>query len=159
MINNQKPKVSNRGFTLIELLVVLSILGVLIGLTMFGIKGARESSRDGKRKADLELIRSGIEVYRADCNDYPSGNGDPVELFGTSLVGDGSPTACAATNTYIGQVPTDPRDPNSVYRYFSDGDVYEICAALEQGAVGVVTCGGSSNCGSQYNCNYKVTNP
>lgn len=147
------------GFTLIELLVVLSIMGIIIGLTLFGIGGARESSRDGKRKADLELIRSEIEVFRADCNKYPSGNGDPVSVLGTSLIGDGSTSSCPATNTYIGQVPTDPRDPNGLYRYFSDGKIYEICAALEQSSGGTVTCGGSSNCGSQYNCNYKVTNP
>lgn len=149
------------GFTLIELLVVLSIFGILIGLTLFGIGGARESSRDGKRKADIELIRSGIEIYRADCNQYPSGSGDPATVLatgGTSLVGDDSTASCLSSNTYLGQIPTDPRDPNSSYRYFSDGTTYEICAVLEQGS-GSVTCGGSSACGSETNCNYKVTNP
>ncbi len=148
-----------QGFTLIELLVVLSIMAIIIGLTLFGIGGARESSRDAKRKADLELIRTGIEVYRADCNKYPSGNGDPVAILGTSLVGDGSSSACPSANSYIGKVPSDPQDPNSVYRYFSDGIKYEICAALETAQVGVVTCGSSSSCGSQFSCNYKVTNP
>lgn len=138
-----------KGFTLIELLVVLSILGILIGLTLFGIGGARESSRDAKRKADLQEIASGVEIYRADCNDYPS-------TLGTSLKGDGSPTSCAVSNTYISSVPKDPIDPTRTYRYSSSGTTFEICASLEKGS-GTVTCGGSSNCGTT--CNYKVTNP
>src|SRR3990167_7468623 len=80
-----------QGFTLIELLVVISIMGVILGLTLFGIGGARESSRDAKRKADLALIQSGLEIYRADCSDYPV-------TLGTSLKGDNSPTSCANTN-------------------------------------------------------------
>ncbi len=138
-----------KGFTLIELLVVLSILGILIGLTLFGIGGARESSRDAKRKADLQEIASGVEIYRADCNDYPS-------TLGTSLKGDGSPTSCAVSNTYISSVPKDPIDPTRTYQYSSSGTTFEICASLEKGS-GTVTCGGSSNCGTT--CNYKVTNP
>lgn len=161
---NHRSSITDHGFTLIELLVVLSIMAILIGLTLFGIGGARESARDGKRKADLELIRSGIEVYKADCNIYPLGNGDPASVLASpgtnSLVGDGLTASCLSTNTYIGQIPVDPRSPNSVYRYFSDGYVYEVCAALEQDKDSgkVATCNGVNNvCGET--CTYKVTNP
>ncbi|MCK4588676.1 prepilin-type N-terminal cleavage/methylation domain-containing protein, partial [Candidatus Woesebacteria bacterium] len=61
-----------KGFTLIELLVVISIIGILLALSIFGLQGARKSARDSKRKADIELIRSGIEIYKADCNVYPT---------------------------------------------------------------------------------------
>ena len=61
-----------KGFTLIELLVVISIIGILIAVSIFGLSGARESARDARRKSDLELIRSGLELYRADCNAYPT---------------------------------------------------------------------------------------
>ena len=87
-----------KGFTLIELLVVVSIIGILIALSIFGLQGARESSRDARRKADLETIRSGLEIYKADCNDYPPAS---KVVGGSPLVGDGSPTSCAVTNTYI----------------------------------------------------------
>lgn len=140
---------SYKGFTLIELLVVISIIGILIGLSIFGLQGAREASRDSRRKSDLELIRSGLEIYKSDCNDYPP-------TLSSSLVGDGTPVSCAITNKYISQVPTDPIAPNSVYLYSSDGTIYELCASLEKGT-GTVTCGGSSNCGTT--CNYKVVNP
>lgn len=148
-----------KGFTLIEMLVVLAIMGVIVGLTLFGIGGAREASRDAKRKADLEVLRSAVEIYKADCNKYPLGEGNPSSVLATSgdsLSGDGSSSSCLTTNNYLNQIPSDPIDPNANYRYYSNGTIYEICAALEQGT-GTVTCNGSSLCGKT--CNYKVTNP
>lgn len=146
---NYKLQITNSGFTLIELLVVISIIGILLALSVFGLQGARQSSRDATRKADLELVRSGLEIYKADCNSYP-------DSLGASLVGDGSSNSCALTNTYIKAVPTDPLTTGS-YLYSSDGTTYELCASLEQGGT-TVTCGGSSSCG-EGTCNYKVTNP
>ena len=89
------------GFTLIELLVVISIIGILMAISLFGLQGARESSRDARRKSDLEMIRSGLEIYKSDCDIYPA-------TLGTSLVGSGSPTSCSIANTYISSVPLDP---------------------------------------------------
>ena len=141
---------TKKGFTLIELLVVISIIGILMAISLFGMQGARESSRDARRKADLEMIRSGLEIYKSDCDIYPA-------VLGSSLVGSGSPASCAAANTYVSAVPADPLDPARSYRYARiSNTVYELCASLEQGE-GTVTCGGSSVCGET--CNYKVTNP
>jgi prepilin-type N-terminal cleavage/methylation domain-containing protein len=134
------------GFTLIELLVVISIIGILIGLSIFGLQGARQSSRDAKRKADLELIRSGLEIYKADCGAYPSSLS-----FGSSLVG-----GLTCPNTYISSVPQDPQFPVRNYYYSPDGKGgYVLCAALESGSGSVSGCGGS--CGQT--CNYQVTSP
>lgn len=143
---------NSKGFTLIEILVVIAIVGVLIGLSLFGLTGARESSRDAKRKSDLELIRGAIETYRSDCNGYPLALASP--LVGTAP----PPAACSTSNVYITQLPVDPITDYS-YRYYSDGIIYEICSHLEtSSAQTTVTCGGSSSCGSKP-CNYKVTNP
>ncbi len=141
-----------KGFTLIELLVVISIIGILLALSIFGLMGARESARDSKRKADLELVRSGIEIYKADCNGYPSGSSLPSPLNGAQTSG----SACLTTQTYIAEIPTDPLDPTRRYLYSSDGITYELCASLEDGT-STETCGGSSNCGTT--CNYRVVNP
>lgn len=146
MKENQKNE--NHAFTLVELLVVISIIGILVAVSIFGLSGARESSRDARRKTDLESIRSGLELYRADCNAYPAN-------LSTSLTGSGTPASCLVANTYIATTPTDPVAGN-IYRYAQTATGYELCASLEQGT-GTITCGGSSNCGTT--CNYKVINP
>lgn len=150
----------SKGFSLIELLVVISIIGILMGLSIFGLQGAREASRDSKRKADLEQIRSALEIYKADCDKYPIGSGNPsvaLDTGGGQLGGDGSTSSCPVTNAYMTHIPTDPTSPNGAYLYYSDGNVYQICANLENGT-GVVTCGTVSSCGTG-SCNYQVKNP
>lgn len=139
------------GFTLIELLVVISIMGILLALSIFGLQGARQASRDGKRKADLEQIRSALEMYKADCSNYP-----PSLTLGGTLAGDGSSSTCSTENIYMTSVPVDPLATSSYrYSYSSDGLIYELCASLEQGGSSV-TC--TNNCGGG-TCNYKVINP
>ncbi|MBI2103910.1 type II secretion system protein GspG [Candidatus Woesebacteria bacterium] len=145
------------GFTLVELLVVISIIGVLLSIAIFGLTGARESARDAKRKSDLESIRSGLELYKADCKAYPTAN-----IFGSSqLAGDDALglASCPSANVYISQMPQDPIPGDRAYVYSpgASGTTYEICASLEAGT-STVDCGGSSSCGSQ-TCNYQVTNP
>ncbi len=113
-----------KGFTLIELLVVISIIGILMAISLFGMQGARESSRDARRKSDLEMIRSGLEIYKSDCNIYP-----PSPL-GTSLSGN-----CPTANIYISLVPTDPL--GAIYVYTPNPTThltYTLCATLEQSA-------------------------
>lgn len=131
-----------KGFTLIELLVVMTIIAVLAGLALVSYQGARKTARDGKRKADLETIRSALEMCYSDDNEYPD-----------SIVG--SVTCNISGNTYLEVVPSDPIS-GRLYGYNRISDVsYTLCAALE------TVSGSESNCAScgTATCNYKVTNP
>ena len=148
---NQELERDQKGFTLVELLVVISIVGVLMAISIFGLQGARESSRDARRKADLELIRSGLELYRSDCNSYPVGS------LSTPLVGDDSTSSCSSSNVYVQEVPNDPSSPARSYLYSSAGLSYELCASLESDTGDRPTCGSSNNCGEI--CNYKAISP
>ncbi|OGM25165.1 hypothetical protein A2627_00140 [Candidatus Woesebacteria bacterium RIFCSPHIGHO2_01_FULL_39_28] len=138
-----------KGFTLIELLVTMSIISIIVALSLFALSGSKDQARDGKRKSDLEFIRSGLEMYRSDCGSYPAPAGGSVP---SPLTG-----SCGSSATYINSVPADPQSPARIYLYARpSATTYELCASLEQGS-GSVSCGGSSNCGTT--CNYKVTNP
>jgi prepilin-type N-terminal cleavage/methylation domain-containing protein len=147
-----------KGFTLVELLVTISIIAILVTVSIFGLTGARELSRDSRRKSDLELIKAGLELYRADCNAYPL----TLPASGSSLVGTypGSGLAtCLATNSYISVIPGDPSGASKIYKYSTVSNGYELCTSLEQQGLSSVTCGGSSDCGNGATCNYKITNP
>lgn len=141
-----------KGFTLIELLVVITIMGILMGILLVSYQGARVSARDGKRKADLEQIRSALQMYHSDCGVYPSG----LDFSGSgSLIG--QEDACDGNN-YMTQIPQDPLSgANYTYKYkLLSEHTYALCAFLEGGGTAVTGCGG--NC-SSVACNYKVQQP
>jgi len=132
----------NKAFTLIELLVVFSLIGIIISVSLVAYSSTRKSARDGKRKADLEQIRSALEMYRADVGSYPT-----TLNFGGSLT--------FGSDVYMAAIPNDPLAPTYQYLYSQTGqNSYKLCAFLEMGS-GDPGCG---SCGSA-NCNYKVTNP
>ena len=147
------------GFTLIELLVVMSIIALLLALSAFGIVGARESTRDAQRKADLETIRSALEFYRADCNKYPTlvTAASFYGTYGSSF--EGSDGGCSATSTYLSKVPQDPKGRNYMYQTNASGLTYTLCAGLETVTSQDSTNCGTTSCGSGINCSYGVTNP
>lgn len=146
-----QSKIEKCGFTLIELLVVISIIGILSAVALVALGGARAGGRDAKRRGDLEQIRSGLELFRADCRKYPSSI-----TFGGSLSGDGSSTSCSPSNTYMQSIPQDPQ--SSIYRYYYSGSSssYSLCAYLETGGGGILS--GCGSCGAS-NCNFGVVNP
>ena len=144
----------NKGFTLIELLVAMTVASVLMGLALVSYQGARKSARDGKRKADLEQVRSALEMRRADCGSYPNGS----LSSGQNITGDGSSSSCSSSTVYM-TIPTDPLSPTYEYRYNGSATSYTLCAYLEGGGQ-TTNCTGScgGNCGTAA-CNYKVCNP
>lgn len=142
-------KKSRTGFTLVELLVAMAIVAVVMAAALVAFSGTRATARDGKRKADLETIRSALELYRSDAGGYPLA-ADYVTLLGD----------------YISAVPKDPLDPARVYGYAPQtcGSVtcpaYTLCAAMEQATVADATCtAAGANCGIGMTCSYATTNP
>jgi len=132
---------NKNGFTLIELLVAMTIVAVLSGISLVSYQGARRTARDGKRKTDLEQIRSAVEMCRADTGSYPVGT-----------LSSGNNITCDA-QTYL-TIPSDPVSGRQ-YIYVGVANSYTLCAFLENESGTVVGCG---SCGSE-ECNYKVVNP
>jgi len=136
---------NKNGFTLFETLVVISIIVLITAAVMVNFSGISQKARDGRRKSDLEKIRTALEMYRQVVGVYPSTGTD---MTPTGLVPD-----------YIQALPTDPkagylyvyeRDPGSAYKYTLDAYL-----EVEGGSEVPVNCRVSP----QVYCNYRMTNP
>lgn len=89
------------------------------------------AARDTQRIADLERIRSALELYRADCQLYPE------TLEGLIQVSEG----CASGDVgYMIVIPQDPTDGEYYYQRSADYLGYDLCAELEESPGGEETC-------------------
>lgn len=115
-------KTTQKGFTLIELLVVIAIIGILSGIVLVSLGGARANARDARRQADIRQISTAMELYYNGSNAYISSVGMPG-VIGTFL-------------------PTVPKDPagagTTVYGWVDNtGDAQDYCtyATLEKDSI------------------------
>ena len=102
------------GFTLIELLVVISIIGLLSGVVLSALNGARSKARDTQRISDISELRKAIALYYSDNGSYPDsydhtnnatrGLPSSDSLWNTV----NNPLYVALVPKYISQLPVDP---------------------------------------------------
>lgn len=120
-----------QGFTLVELLVVIAIIGVLATLVLLQLGTARARARDTKRIADINQIRSAIELFFEDQGGtYPTG-----DMYNS--ITDATPGL--ADSQYITRMPLDPlTDEKYKYCVSASGRSFTVYALLEQRAVGAL---------------------
>ncbi|HYD34558.1 MAG TPA: type II secretion system protein [Vitreimonas sp.] len=113
---------SNEGFSMIELLVVATIMIVLATIGLVSYQRVGVTSRDGKRKADLEIVRQALVLYKIDSADgeYPSslnwGSMSPIQDY-------------VSANTVSDPKPSPY--PAYTYSYDSSDNTFSLCATLE----------------------------
>jgi len=116
------------GFSFVELLVVISIIVVLAAVGTVSYTSISKNSRDARRRADIESIRSALEICRTERGIYP----DAIYTSGNVRC-TGTPELITLNNT-----PKDPKTSNNyVYaRGASPFTTYTLTCTLE----GAGTC-------------------
>lgn len=114
---------NQRGFTLVELLVVIAIIGILATLLLLQLGVARQRARDAKRIADINQVRTALELNYDDNGQYPQ------QATYAGL-------AASLVPRYLTLLPVDPLNVSpTVYSYAFNGLVrYHLSAELEQWA-------------------------
>jgi len=86
-----------RAFTLIELLVVIAIIGILTGIVLVSLRGARARAYDAEIKSEISQIRSEAEIYYDATGTY-SGFTVPAQF---------TPPACSPSANYLTDISSD----------------------------------------------------
>ncbi len=118
------------AFTLIEILVVATIIILLTSISVASFSVATQSSRDAKRKGDIETIRQALVLYKTQNGKYPN----------PSPQCQNPDTGCKSVNELITGgflSPPFPTDPESTKHYKIvipvERDKFCVCADVAAG--------------------------
>ena len=73
MLKNLKK--GQKGFTLIELLIVVAIIGILAAIAIPQFASYRQKAYNSAANSDLKNMKTGMEAYMADNQEYPAALG------------------------------------------------------------------------------------
>ena len=69
----KKMRKSTNGFTLIELLIVVAIIGILAAIAIPQFSAYRAKAFNAAAQSDLKNLKTGMEAFMADNQQYPIG--------------------------------------------------------------------------------------
>ena len=137
-----------KGFTLVEILIVVIILGILAAMIIPQFSSATESARASMLMDDLRIMRSQLEVFKAQHNCVPPGfpgcdsTATPTEAAFLDHVTRASNSigATAAVNTpgypygpYMREIPTNPFNGKTSVRVLSASEAFPNSPADQYG--------------------------
>ena len=127
---NKLSSIHRSGFTLIELLVATALLILLSTVVIVSFRSANQTSRDSKRKSDLQQFRGVLETYRLETGTYPNSlNVNQVVSAQTGLV------LSLGMSSFTSNEFVDPVNQGEhIYRYVYrnlPGCTYELGVVME----------------------------
>lgn len=144
-------KLQTKSFTLIEILVTATIIGLLSSIASVSYSQFMKQSRDAKRKADLEQVRSALEMFRSNpsLTAYPTPCAATCSNMGLRFATGG---ITGGGYTYVEKLP---QDPLSSRQYYYTGSInnYTLGSWIEGSPGTGTTCGDCDVSGSSA-CNY-----
>ncbi|MHC4684176.1 MAG: type II secretion system protein [Planctomycetota bacterium] len=106
------------GFTLVEILIVVVILGILAAIVIPQFTDAAMEAKESRVRTELQTMRSQIELYKVQHNDFLPGNagtGYTAVSFTAALTGQTDVNGESGTDfgPYMQSLPTNPFNNSS----------------------------------------------
>jgi general secretion pathway protein G len=135
-------KMKKKAFTLVELILVITILGILAALVIPTFQGNIATAKESAAKSDLMTIRTQIELYKLQHNQYPPGyvNGAdaPIATVSLQLIGTTTVTGQTSPSTiptdpflygpYLKKIPKNPFNELSTIEYVAEATAFAAAA-------------------------------
>ena len=112
------------GFTLVEILIVVVILGILAAIVIPQFSDASTQAKENSVKADLQTIRSQIELFKVQHTDVLPGSvsGTTFVAAMTGITNVAGATAASGYGPYLLAIPVNPfKDLATVTEVAADG--------------------------------------
>lgn len=119
-------KAKKSGFTLVEILIVVVILGILAAIVIPQFTDASTDAKTSSLCADLQTVRSQIELYKIQHNDIPPTDAASFEAQMTAKT-DVDGAVGTDYGPYLREIPVEPfTDDNTVSAAGADGWNYVV---------------------------------